>query len=631
MSNMCSILCPCLFALALPLSAAISVSLSPNLSSPRPLGTTVVWTATVTDSDAGAHTYRFNLRPTGGTAEIRKDYSPSNKWDWTPADYEGTFRITVTVRNMATGTSASAAMEYMITTRLINGNAAVNPTSHPLVALFSGPACLAPNRMRVHFRRQGATDVQTTHAIPCRTVSGSGNPDMTSLNFYIAGMYASSTYLMNWETIDPGGATVKTGSEFSFTTGSIPASVPIPARSVVMAPPAGSEQRIVLQSFSPLNNIPVAHTATDLQGNVLWYYPVTNNVITRTNPDGTIVLLQKRSPNVPPGLHEVDLAGNVVRQTTVDRVNEQLVAMGFPRITNFNHDARRINNPGKPNHNYFVVICGTDIVSTQHQGGTPSNPVDIIGDAIVVLNQNMQVVWAWNPFIHLDLSRRAVLDEKCYSNTGACRPMSPGFTVANDWMHTNSVQHTPWDGNLIISMRHQDWVVKINYADGLGDGSIVWRMGRDGDFSVTTAGTQTTHDADFPWFSHQHDAEFELRGQVFGGSRVMTIFDNGNTRATTHNPSARSRCQSFAVNEAGRAVNLNINADEGVYAVAVGSAQLMKNGHLTCDNGALPSSSGTYSRTIQNEKNGNLVYIQQWQAHAYRSYRMDTMYSAVTP
>jgi hypothetical protein len=417
------------------------------------------------------------------------------------------------------------------------------------------------------------------------------------------------------------------GALYPFATGAIPGSVRLPARSVII-PPRDNSQSVVLQSFTHGNAGPAA---TDLHGNVLWYYPDANVVLTRTNLDGSIVLIQKRTDSALPGLREIDLAGNVLRETTVGRVNEQLLAAGYPRIYNFNHDARRIYNPGKPNHDYIVLIAATDLISEQHQGGKPGQPVEIIGDEIVVLDRNLQLAWAWNPFLHLDVSRPAVLDERCYRTGTVCVPFRPGFTEARDWMHTNSVQHTPWDGNLILSLRHQDWVIKINYRDGLGDGSVLWRMGPEGDFTITTQGTQNSTDALYPWFSHQHDAEFELRGGEFGGRRVMTIYDNGNTRRARFNTAATSRCQSFAVDEQARTVNLNVNGDQGVYSAAVGSAQLLTNGNFSCASGAISGGAGPYGQTIENDRSGNRVYIKQWQTRTYRSFRMESMYTPATP
>jgi arylsulfate sulfotransferase len=219
-----------------------------------------------------------------------------------------------------------------------------------------------------------------------------------------------------------------------------------------------------------------------------------------------------------------------------------------------------------------------------------------------------------------------VLGETC-TPTSVRRPLTAPFTRANDWLHTNCVQYTPWDGNLIASFRSQDWVIKINYADGAGDGTVLWRMGAGGDFTITTNGTASSADVGFPWFSHQHDAEFELRGTLFGARRVMTVYDNGNTRRTRFNPAANSRCQSYAVDETNLTVNLNINADVGVYSVALGSAQLLTNGDLSCNSGAVVGP----SRTSENDRAGVLVYVIEWAPSTYRTFRMINLYTPVNP
>ena len=88
---------------------------------------------------------------------------------------------------------------------------------------------------------------------------------------------------------------------------------------------------------------------------------------------------------------------------------------------------------------------------------------------------------------------------------------------ANDWTHGNAIQLTP-DGNLLYSSRHQDWLVKIAYGDGTGDGHVIWKMGKDGDFQINS-------NDPYPWFSHQHDANFTASGPT-----KLLVFDDGNSR-----------------------------------------------------------------------------------------------------
>src|SRR4029077_4140674 len=140
-------------------------------------------------------------------------------------------------------------------------------------------------------------------------------------------------------------------------------------------------------------------------------------------------------------------------------------------------------------------------------------PLVVIGDMILILDSDLEVVWTWDAFDHLDVSRRAVLGETCVTNPG-CAPHYLSLE-ANDWTHGNAVGETP-DGNLLYSSRHQDWLIKIDYRFGEGSGDVIWRLGKDGDFTYDSTDP-------YPWFSHQHDAGYESVNDS-----TITLFDNGN-------------------------------------------------------------------------------------------------------
>lgn len=608
-----------LTALAGSVPAAITVTLTPGLPSPQPLGTSIKWTATVVDTQPGDHLYRFTTQPTGLSVVVKQDFGDKNEWTWTPSGYEDTVRIAVIVVNKSTGASGSTATNYTVTSRLTGGAAVINQTTHPLVAFFSAPACAVPNRMRVRYQQVGQTKSFVTNMQPCRA-DGSPSANLKSMNFHVAGMYPNSTYMMNFETLNPSGALVLSGTQFPFTTGAIPSGVQFPTFTVGIPAPAASQSMPILYNTDGGDDYNAV--AIDLEGKPLWYFPIKGMAAERTWYGGNMLYREGST------LQQFDLVGNVTMETTVRRVSNQLVAAGYPAIAAFHHDARFIQAPGKAIDGYILVLGYTSMLSEQYQGGTPGNPVEILSDVIVVLDKNMQVFWAWNPYQHLDLTRRAILDEKCFP-TSTCKPLH--LPVANDWTHSNSLQYTPWDGNIIMSMRHQDWTIKVNFADGAGDGAVIWKLGKDGDFAITTNGTQNSHDVGFPWFSHQHDAEFELGGKLFNGRRILTIFDNGNTRRAQFNPNANSRCQSFAIDETNLTVNLNINADTAVYSASRGNAQLLNNGNLHCDEAAVSGPGGTTMQSSESDKNGNLVYTINSSLATYRTHRLESLSIPDTP
>ena len=149
-------------------------------------------------------------------------------------------------------------------------------------------------------------------------------------------------------------------------------------------------------------------------------------------------------------------------ETNAARVNEQLAAMGKRQISAFHHEARALPD-GK-----ILALATVEQILTDVQG---PGPIDVLGDMIVVMDRDLQVVWAWDAFNYLDTSRPAVLGETCSAATAGCPPFYLADT-ANDWLHGNCVQLTP-DGNLMYSARHQDWLIKIDYNNGNGSGDIL--------------------------------------------------------------------------------------------------------------------------------------------------------------
>jgi hypothetical protein len=173
------------------------------------------------------------------------------------------------------------------------------------------------------------------------------------------------------------------------------------------------------------------------------------------------------------------------------------------------------------------------------------------------------------------------------------------------------------DGNILYSARHQDWVLKIDYENGLGSGAILWRLGNQGDFQISSSDPN-------PWFSHQHDPNIEADGVT------MAVFDDGNERVIT-DPNADSRGQVLTLDEQSRTAKLILNADLGTYSPALGSAQKLPGGNYHFDSGYFldPSGSGDrIAQAIEVNAAGSIVFGLQIDQAEYRSFRMRDLYTA---
>lgn len=593
--------------LASRLTATVNVTFTPSVASPQPVGTTITWTASATDPDAGAIDYQFSVSSNGQPFKIFQDYDVSNVFEWTPSFREGFFSIQVVARNITTRNTATMAVPFTITSRVApaGGQPVITPTANPLVALYSAPGCPAGSFVRVVFSNGGTA--QRTGALPCSPTA--------STNLYVAGMLPSTTYNMSYQIVT--GAQVTAGPVLPFTTGVPDPGLTFPAISVPINGATATMQSVLLinaLTFTPPDfYVPFA---TDLSGRVIWYYQQLASLAQqhpyniRPIAGGTMLLLI--SDPSRPGLgqqifREIDLAGNTIRQTSVQRVSQQLKAQGKYPIVSFSHEAIRLAN------GHTILLASQEKMYPAGTQGS-AEPADILGNAIIDLNQNLQVAWSWSAFDHLDINRPATLGETCLAgHVYTCPPVRLA-PVANDWVHANSLNYLAADGSLILCSRHQDLVYKIDYGFGQGTGNVIWKLGLGGDFIVT--GT----DDPWPWFSHQHQAEFQPGG-------LLTVYDNGNTRVA-QNPEQHSRGQAWIIDEEGMTASLTLNADLGVFSVAMGSAQLLGNGNYHFNSGWIVTGTLTASaQSVETLPSGSIIYELTNSTINYRTYRMSTLYS----
>jgi hypothetical protein len=553
------------------------------------------------------YVYRYSVSVNNGPFRVVRDFSQHFNFEWAPELYQQDAKVRVTVRNNKTKETADSELPFRIVSRVSGSTAVVTPTSHPLVALFSAPPCPAGEQFRVEFRRRGDPQVTHTPAEPCRP---GGN------SVYVAGMRADSDYEIRV-------AGQQEGARLNFHTGLPDGRFP---RVSVQTPPSGSRpaEGIILRSMLD----PWRSTASDLDGNVVWYLnPDAPSMLTRMLSGGRF-LVHADGDNAANDmkrlqlLREVDLLGNTIRETNISRVAEQLERFGIKSdckkggqecVSGFHHEAIRLPN------GHTVVIAGLERMFPAGTQGS-KEPVDVLGDLVIDLDEDLQVAWLWNSFDQMDLKRASLGDEKCAGGPGGdgCTPVFLA-AAANGWLHSNSLQYIPRTGDLLMSIPEQDWVVKIDYKNGTGTGKVLWRLGKDGDFTTTSTDP-------YPWFSYQHDPGFDPE------TGLLVLFDDGHRRKDKF-PQANNRGQAWKLDEENRTATLVLNADMGVYSIAVGSAQPLSNGGYSFESGFMnpsPAFMGTIlSRTTETSGDGKITYAQEAEgALTYRSFRIPDLYTA---
>ena len=128
---------------------------------------------------------------------------------------------------------------------------------------------------------------------------------------------------------------------------------------------------------------------------------------------------------------------------------------------------------------------------------------EALGDGLIDLDQNWNPVWAWNSFDYLYIDRH--------------------LDGLPDWTHSNALLYTA-DGNLLLSMRHQSWILKIDYNNGTGSGNILWRLGYQGDFALTQNGAVVTDPSVWFSFSIFHQSSIRTGRKPHSRSGTMETF-----------------------------------------------------------------------------------------------------------
>jgi arylsulfate sulfotransferase len=405
---------------------------------------------------------------------------------------------------------------------------------------------------------------------------------------------------------------------------------PVPAPTLALKPASGADvaEDMLATSFFSTKEAKQCVAVTNLAGIPSWSYCNGGHLfMTRAVPGGTFLLISNNN-FTDYTVSEINLAATTLNSITQASANSQLAALGQQSIIDFNHEAMRLPN------GYTAVIAHNEALFTNVQGGTPANPVDIMGDEVLVLNTDWNIVWTWNAFTcpncatALPVSHAAPLGETCHpcanNQNGSCCPITLA-SQANDWLHGNSLAYDSTDGNLIMSLRDQDMIVKLNYVNGTGDGSILWILGNDSaSFSSAPSFTMlNTPNIPLPWFSHQHDVEVWTNKS----QKQLTLFDNGNTRRAS-NPSADSRGQALSIVEnaptyTNMTVDIHTNVDFTFYASGYGTSQILPNGNYWWQAGAAPGPDNTRGlEYVPLGYSGTNVYEIEFGDTAYRSFRL---------
>jgi hypothetical protein len=368
---------------------------------------------------------------------------------------------------------------------------------------------------------------------------------------------------------------------------------------------------LVNNGFGASNQFQVA--ADDLQGNLIWYYndpsiqpPYIPNPVKLLH-DGSVLInfSQGTEGGLDSVLRDIDLAGNTNWQVTAQDLMASLSAKGCFRDTSIigsSHDFTELPN----GHLILIINLEKSFTNLPGYPGTTS----VLGDGLADLDLNHNVVWCWSAFDHLDINRHPW--------------MFP------DWTHTNAVLYSPRDHNLIVSMRTQNWLIKLNYEYGRGDGSVIWHLGYQGDFALKGGSDP------IDWFYAQHGPS--IIDDTGTGFVTLGVFDNGNDRVVDTNGdmcgtdgqvACLSRATVFELDEERKTATLSISYDLPYLSDFGGNVEQLANSNLEFDAAASSATDATIGELTYSSEPQLVWQFQVLGQFAYRGFRMPSLYPGV--
>ncbi|MEZ6134067.1 MAG: aryl-sulfate sulfotransferase [Pirellulaceae bacterium] len=237
--------------------------------------------------------------------------------------------------------------------------------------------------------------------------------------------------------------------------------------------------------------------------------------------------------------YEIDVFGREIRSWYCSRHEQSHSETAIPiDVDTLHHVLQEL-----PNGN--ILTLATEIrrfdtfPTSEFDPDAPWRAANVVCDAVVEFKPgNGEVVQRLHLADLLDPKRFGYI-----SLGGFWNPKYPHIGKVYDWSHANAVVFIPEEEAIIVSLRHLDCLIKIDWNSQ----QIVWILGDPGGWGEAWQKYVLAPVGDTQWFYHQHAPQLTPTGTIL-------LYDNGNYRARPFNPMTAasenfSRIVEFRVDE----------------------------------------------------------------------------------
>lgn len=291
--------------------------------------------------------------------------------------------------------------------------------------------------------------------------------------------------------------------------------------------------------------------AIDEKGRIVWYFTTTTieplHGVTFLDSGGILLQFSKK-------LLIVDRFGDTLKGWTT------ATTAGFVTVNNvkgFSHSAEEM-----PSGNILAVttesIQVNNYPTSETDPNAPTASASVLYNNVVEFSPDGQTINNWILRDMLDPLR-----------------LGYGFLIpVKEWGHTNYATYLPDEDSVIVSVRNQSCIIKIDHSTG----NIVWILGPHDKWKPQfTKYLLTPVGAPFEWMWYQHNPKLMPDGHFI-------VFDNGDYRAFPYDtPMAaannRSRAVEYEIDETAMTVrqvwDWGPTGSEKIYAATMGDVEYL--------------------------------------------------------
>jgi len=358
----------------------------------------------------------------------------------------------------------------------------------------------------------------------------------------VLGLKSERTYRVTAVLEDIDGRTAETPPQV-FETPPLPDTFPTPVINV--RDPSRMEPGVTLFNVNgrweadgnaTLENLPAV--VVDDHGEIIWYYIPdghrVHDVRRLRNGNMAYTVLPARNQ-----LIEIDMLGDVQRiWHSAGMTDESIEGSISVETDSLHHDYVEL-----PNGNLLLLSSESRVIQDWYTSETDSDapraPANVIGDVVVEVTQNGEIVNEWSLFDILDPYRIG------YNSTSLnfWRNLYGDTAESKDWTHGNAIIYEASDHSFVMSVTYQDAVIKVS----MDTGDLVWILGNHDNWREPWSDKLLTPVGTVEW-SYKHHAITHTENGTY------LLFDNGAARSSPYDDKmalvdSYSRAVEYAVNE----------------------------------------------------------------------------------